>query len=76
MKINRSVPFTICAATGSKMQTVGLFFSKIKHPDIHIEYPTPDSYFVRGISQGVRNVHEVIIPRFSEFLRNISIPSP
>ena len=62
----------ICAATGSKMQTVGLFFSKIAHPDIHIEYPTPDSYFVRGISRGVRQVHEIAIPGFSEFLRTVT----
>lgn len=61
----------ICAATGSKMQTVGLFFSKIAHPDIHIEYPTPDSYFVKGLSKGVREVHEFIVPQFSEFLKNL-----
>ncbi len=59
----------ICAATGSKMQTVGLFFSKIAHPDIHIEYPTPDSYFVKGLSKGVREVYEIIVPKFSEFLK-------
>ena len=58
----------ICAATGSKMQTVGLFFSKIRHPDIHIEYPTPDSYLVKGRPQGVRRIHEIFIPKFSEFL--------
>lgn len=61
----------ICAATGSKMQTVGLFFSKMMHPDIHIEYPTPDSYFVKGISKRIRKVHEVVVPRFSEFLKSI-----
>lgn len=59
----------ICAATGGKMQTVGLFFSKVAHPDIHIEYPTPDSYFVKGLSTGVRKVYEIVIPRFSEFIR-------
>ncbi|MFZ3060208.1 MAG: hypothetical protein WA102_10805 [Candidatus Methanoperedens sp.] len=63
----------ICAATGSKMQTVGLFFSKMMHPDIHVEYPMPDSYFVKGISKGVRMVHEVVIPHFSEFIKNIVI---
>ena len=61
----------ICAATGSKMQTVGLFFSKIQHPDIHIEYPTPDSYFVKRLSTGVREIHEILIPNFSNFL-NVS----
>jgi len=61
----------ICAATGSKMQTVGLFFVKIMYPDIHIEYPTPDSYFVKGFSKRVRKVHEIVFPRFSEFLKSI-----
>ena len=58
----------ICAATGSKMQTVGLFFAKVLHPDMHIEYPTPDSYFIRGASTGVRKVHELVVPAFSKFL--------
>ena len=61
----------IVAATGSKMQTVGLFFSKMAHPDIHIEYPTPDSYFVKGMSMGVRKVHEIVIPRYAEFLKSL-----
>jgi hypothetical protein len=61
----------ICAATGSKMQTVGLFFSKMAHPDIHVEYPMPDSYFVKGMSMGIREVHEVVIYEFSGFLESI-----
>ena len=62
----------ICAATGSKMQTVGLFFCKMMHPDIHIEYPTPDSYYVQGLSSGVKRVYEIVIPEFSAFLKNIN----
>jgi hypothetical protein len=58
----------IIAATGSKLQTVGLFFSKVKHPDIHIEYPTPDSYFVQGLSTGIENVYEITIKNFKQFL--------
>jgi hypothetical protein len=61
----------ICGATGSKMQTVGLFFSKVVHPDIHIEYPTPDSYFEESLSTGVRKVYEVSFPGFSEFLKHL-----
>jgi hypothetical protein len=61
----------ICATTGSKMQTVGLFFSKVIYPDIHIEYPTPNSYFVQGFSMGVRNVHEIVLPHFSKTLESI-----
>ncbi len=61
----------ICAATGSKMQTVGLFFGKVRHPDIHVEYPTPNSYFVRGMSRGVRKVNEIYIPAFAEFVNGL-----
>jgi len=60
----------ICAATGTKMQTVGLFISKMMHPDIHIEYPTPDSYFVKGMSRGVRVVHEVVFDSFAQRIRD------
>jgi hypothetical protein len=62
----------ICAATGSKMQTVGLFFSKIRHPDIHVEYPTPDSYFVKGLSQKVRKIHQIEVPQFADFLKSVA----
>lgn len=61
----------MAAATGSKMQTVGLFFAKSIYPEIHIEYPTPDSYFVKGHSSGVRNIHEITIPKFSEYIENL-----
>lgn len=50
----------ICGVTGSKMQTVGLFFIKIMHPDIHLEYPTPSSYYVEGLSKGVKKIHEIV----------------
>jgi hypothetical protein len=61
----------ICAATGSKMQTVGLFFSKVAHPDIHIEYPTPNSYFVKGMSKRVRSTQQIEIPHFASFLKEV-----
>lgn len=61
----------ICGTTGSKMQTVGLFFGKVAHPDVHVEYPTPDSYFAKGLSSGVRRVHEVVFPDLGGFVRRI-----
>lgn len=60
----------ICGATGSKMQTVGLFFAKVFHPDIHIEYPTPDSYYIEGLSTGIRKIHELFIQSFSKLIVN------
>ncbi len=65
----------ICGATGSKMQTVGLFFAKVLHPDIHIEYPTPDSYYFEGLSQGIRKIYEIEIPNFSKFVEDQKIHS-
>jgi hypothetical protein len=62
----------IVAATGSKMQTVGLFFFKMKHEDIHIEYPNPDSYFFKGMSTGVKEVHEIIFENLSAFITNLN----
>jgi hypothetical protein len=63
----------ICAATGSKMQTVGLLFTKFLHPDIQIEYPSPDSYYVKGFSKGIRRVHEIVIPNYSEFVASLRV---
>jgi hypothetical protein len=34
----------LLAPTGSKLQAVGCFFAKALHPDIHIEYPTPNGF--------------------------------
>jgi hypothetical protein len=42
----------LLAPTGSKMETVGCFIVKTLHPDIHIEYPTPEGFldtYSRGI---------------------------
>jgi hypothetical protein len=61
----------LCAATGSKMQTVGLFVAKMIFRDIHVEYPTPDSYFVKGLSQGIWRVHEVVFPSFAKVIEGV-----
>lgn len=34
----------LLAPTGTKMQTLACFFVKALHPDIHIEYPTPEGF--------------------------------
>lgn len=48
---------TIYFATGSKMQTVGLALLKAIFADVHIEYPTPDSYFFAEYSKGVGDLY-------------------
>jgi hypothetical protein len=65
----------ICGATGSKMQTVGLFLARVMHPDVQVEYPTPDSYYFKDMTHEVRRVHEVIIPSFANFLADLRTPS-
>jgi hypothetical protein len=52
------------------MQTVGLFFAKVLYPDIQIEYPTPDSYLVKEMTTGVRTVHELCLPNYSQFIES------
>jgi hypothetical protein len=44
----------VLAPTGSKMQTVGCYIAKGIHIDIHIEYPTPES-FLPTYSKGIGN---------------------
>jgi hypothetical protein len=63
----------IIAATGSKMQTVGLYFCKLRFPDVHIEYPTPDSYFFNGMSNGTKKIHEIEIQFFKNFANKFRI---
>jgi hypothetical protein len=57
------------AVTGSKMQTLGLILSKIKYPDLHLEYPSPDSYYLKGFSFGIQDVHQVVFSNFKELTR-------
>lgn len=63
----------VCAATGSKMQTVGLYFAKVLYPDIQIDYPTPDSYLVKDMTTGVRMVHELYLPNYSQFIQSLKV---
>lgn len=60
----------VIAATGSKMQTVGLFFAKKAHRDIHIEYPTPESYH-HYISTGIAQIHEIKFQNFCSFVEEL-----
>lgn len=48
-------------ATGSKMQTVALALLKAAFKDVHIEYPTPDSYYFEEYSNGVGELSSFLI---------------
>jgi len=57
-------------ATGSKMQTVALALLKMAFNDVHIEYPTPDSYYFQEYSKGVENFSELFLDDTSvDFVR-------
>lgn len=59
----------ILAPTGSKMQAIACAIMRICCNDIHIVYPTPESYYVPGFSSSkIRNVHQVL---FRSFHQNI-----
>jgi hypothetical protein len=57
----------LLAPAGSKMQAVGCFFVKSLHPDIHIEYPSPEG-FLPEYSSGV---HTSWVVRFGR-IANLS----
>ena len=57
----------VLSPTGSKMQTVGCALFKICCPDVHIEYPTPESYLLSGYSSDeIKEIHEIYIPSISQ----------
>lgn len=50
----------ILAPTGSKMQAVGCGLFKVCCPDVHIEYPIPESFFAPGFSSDKTiQIHEL-----------------
>ena len=63
----------ILAPTGSKMQAVACGLIKSCCPDVHIEYPTPESFFVDGYSsEAVHMTHELCLERYSEAVTGIA----
>lgn len=56
------------APTGSKMQTLACFLMVALHPDIHIEYPTPEG-FLSLYSTGIGKSWLVDFGNLSELLR-------
>jgi len=63
----------ILSPTGSKMQAVGSSLIKNCCEDIHIEYPTPESYYVNGYSSSeIREIHQILFVDFKEHVQNLS----
>ena len=62
----------VISPTGSKMQAVASSLIKICCQDIHIEYPTPESYFVSGYSSSnIKTIHQVIFLNFKQLIAQI-----
>lgn len=61
----------ILAPAGSKMQAVGCFLAKALHPDIHVEYPSPES-FLPEYSSGIADRWVLHLGKFSRLTELLS----
>ena len=61
----------LLAPAGSKLQTVGSYLVKALHPDIHIEYPSPEG-FIPYYSSGIGNRWLLNLGQFSKLIATIS----
>lgn len=63
----------ILSPTGSKMQAVGCSLVKSSCEDIHIEYPTPESYYVAGYSSSeIRLIHQISFRNFKNSIQKLA----
>jgi hypothetical protein len=63
----------ILAPTGSKMQAVACALLKICCPDVHVEYPTAESFFIPGFtSSEVKEIHHLEMARFADYVREVA----
>ena len=61
----------LLAPAGSKLQAVACWIVKALHPDIHIEYPSPQG-FLRVYSRGIGKLWRLDLDGFSQLIRRIS----
>lgn len=61
----------LMAPAGSKMQAVGAYLAKALHPDIHVEYPSPDG-FLPEYSTGISTRWSLALGRFRDRLATIT----
>lgn len=63
----------IVSPTGGKMHTLSCALIKACCQDIHIEYPTPESYHFEDYSSDeIQMIHEVYFPHFNYFLKEMA----
>ena len=61
----------LLAPAGSKLQAVACYMVKALHPDIHIEYPSPEG-FLRVYSRGIGRLWRLDLDRFNQLIGRIS----
>ena len=61
----------ILAPTGSKMQTIGAYFLRATHDDVHIVYPTVQGFFSDKYSTGVRETWQLNFGRMGDFVEHL-----
>lgn len=63
----------VIAPTGCKLQAVSCALLKICCPDIHVEYPTPESYLFDDYSSDkVANVYEIVFDNYKQLIGELS----
>lgn len=63
----------VLAPIGGKIHTVACALIKICCPDIHVEYPTPESYvFDKYSSEETHQIYQIVFQSFNDFLVNLS----
>lgn len=61
----------LLAPAGSKMQAVGCYLAKALHPDIHVEYPSPEG-FKKRYSSGIGSRRMIDFGPFTKRLKAIA----
>jgi len=63
----------VIAPTGSKMQAVACALIKNCCEDIHIEYPTPESFYTDGYSSSkIKKIHQLVFNEYSKDIQYIA----
>ena len=63
----------VVSPTGCKMHTISCALLKLCCPDVHIEYPTPESYlFEEYSSDRISVIHEINITNLPVFIEELA----
>lgn len=60
----------IIAPTGSKLQTLGVFFFKQVYPDIHLVYPVTE-HFLEDYTNGWKKIWHIKFDKFPDFIEKM-----